>query len=168
MIQPKDLYRKLARLLAEIDEGRDKEDYLLSVLATLNNSFIRDLHNLHITDGRLYAEDRERFLPMNVVDGGKRVRVADKRAFDREAARLVVENGTYIYNDPSMTINKKTSLQGKHGASAAFMVKDPNRQWVFAFALESGWVRDVVEFCLNAIRAQLNFQLHIDAMKGDV
>jgi hypothetical protein len=41
MIQPKDLYRKLAMLLAEIDEGRDKEDYLLSVLATLNNSFIR-------------------------------------------------------------------------------------------------------------------------------
>jgi hypothetical protein len=59
MIQPKDLYRKLAMLLAEIDEGRDKEDYLLSVLATLENSFIRDLH---ITDGRLYAEDQERFL----------------------------------------------------------------------------------------------------------
>jgi hypothetical protein len=73
VIQPKDLYRKLAMLLAEIDEGRDKEDYLLSVLATLNNSFIRDLH---ITDGRLYAEDEEQFLPMNVGDGGKRVRVA--------------------------------------------------------------------------------------------
>jgi len=165
MIQPKDLYRKLAMLLAEIDEGRDKQHYLLSVLATLNNSFIRELH---ITNGRLYAEDQERFLPMNVVDGGKRVRVADKRALDSEAARLVVENGTYIYNDPSMTINKQTSLQGKHGAPAAFVVKDPNRQWIFAFALESGWVRDEVEFCLNAIRAQLNFQLHIDAMKDDV
>jgi len=165
MIQPKDLYRKLAMLLAEIDEGRDKQHYLLSVLATLNNSFIRELH---ITNGRLYAEDQERFLPMNVVDGGKRVRVAEKRALDTEAARLVVENGTYIYNDPSMTINKQTSLQGKHGAPAAFVVKDPNRQWIFAFALESGWVRDEVEFCLNAIRAQLNFQLHIDAMKDDV
>ena len=134
-------------------------------MATLNNSFIRDLH---ITDGRLYAEDEERFLPINVVDGGKRVRVADKRALDSEAARLVVENGTYIYNDPSMTINKQTSLQGKQGAPAAFIVKDPNRRWIFTFALESGWVRDEVEFCLNAIRAQLNFQLHIDAMKGDV
>ena len=88
MIQPKDLYRKLAMLLAEIDEGRDKEDYLLSVLATLNNSFIRDLH---ITDGRLYAGDEERFLPMNVVDGGKRGRVADNRALDSEAARLLSE-----------------------------------------------------------------------------
>ena len=98
-------------LLAEIDEGRDKEDYLLSVLATLGNSFIR---NLHITDGRLYAEDQGRFLPMNVVDGGKRVRASDKRPLDSEAARLVVENGTYIYNDPSMTINKQTSMQGNH------------------------------------------------------
>src|SRR6185369_5414299 len=67
-----------------------------------------------------------------------------------------------------MTINKQTGLQGEHGAPAAFIVKDPNRQWIFTFALESGWVLDEVEFCLNAIRAQLNFQLHIDAMKGDV
>lgn len=165
MIQPKELYRKLAMLLMEIDVGRDQEDYLLSVLATLENSFIR---NLHITNGRLYAEDQGRFLPMNVVDGGKRVRAAAKRALDSEAARLVMENGTYIYNDPSMTINKQTGLQGKHGAPAAFVVKNPSRQWIFTFALESGWVRDEVEFCLNAIRAQLNFQLHLDAMKSDV
>src|SRR5881397_1976994 len=59
MIQPKDLYRKLTMLLAEIDEGRDKEDYLLSVLARLDNSFTRDLH---LTDGRLYAEEHEKCL----------------------------------------------------------------------------------------------------------
>jgi hypothetical protein len=85
MIQPKDLYRKLAMLLAEIDKGRDKEDYLLSVLATLENSFIRDLH---ITDGRLYVEDHERFLPMNVVDGWKQVRVAEIERYRHSGVEL--------------------------------------------------------------------------------
>lgn len=41
MIPPKDLHRKLATLLAE-SEGREKEDYLLSVLANLENSFIKE------------------------------------------------------------------------------------------------------------------------------
>src|SRR3989449_9825555 len=88
MIQPKDLYRKLAMLLAEIDEGRDKEDYLLSVLARLDNSFTRDLH---LTDGRLYAEEHEQFLPMYAADGREPVHLdEDRRALDSEAAPLVL------------------------------------------------------------------------------
>jgi serine phosphatase RsbU (regulator of sigma subunit) len=163
MIQPKELYRKLAMLLAEIDEGRDKEDYLLSVLARLENSFTRDLH---LTKGRLYAEEQEEFLP---IDGREPVHLdEDRRALDSEAAQLVLKNGIYIYNDPSLTINKQVSLQGKNTTPAAFVVKNPKRQWIFTFALEFGWVLEEVEFCLNAIRAQLNFQLHIDAMKSDV
>src|SRR2546426_8558400 len=93
MIQPKDLYRKLAMLLAEIDEGRDKEDYLLSVLARLDNSFTRDLH---LTDGRLYAEEHEQFLPMYAADGREPVHLdEDRRALDSEAAQLVLKNGIY-------------------------------------------------------------------------
>ena len=87
---------------------------------------------------------------------------------DSEAAQLVLKNGIYIYNDPSPTINKQVSLQGKNTTPAAFIVNNPNRQWIFTFALEGGWVREEVEFCLNAIRSQLNFQLHIDAMKSAV
>ena len=166
MIQPKDLYRKLAMLLAEIDEGRDKEDYLLSVLARLDNSFTRDLH---LTDGRLYAEEHEQFLPMYAADGREPVHLdEDRRALDSEAAQLVLKNGIYIYNDPSPTINKQISRHGKNTTPAAFIVNNPNRQWIFTFALEGGWVREEVEFCLNAIRSQLNFQLHIDAMKSAV
>src|SRR5436309_15850889 len=66
MIQSKDLYRKLAMLLAEIDEGRDKEDYFLSVLARLDNSFTWDLH---FSDDRLYGEEHELFLRMYATHG---------------------------------------------------------------------------------------------------
>ena len=36
------------------------------------------------------------------------------------------------------------------------------------FTLTRSWVREEVEFYLNAVRAQLNFQLHSDAMKNDM
>ena len=36
------------------------------------------------------------------------------------------------------------------------------------FMLTKCWVREEVEFYLNAIRAQLNFQLHSEAMKNEM
>jgi sigma-B regulation protein RsbU (phosphoserine phosphatase) len=149
-MQPKDLYRKLAALLAEIDKGNSEANYLLSVLMKLENSFIRDLH---ITRGRLYVEDQEQFLPANGLRDNKPADPVESLALTSEASRLVVKNGVYIFNDRSL---------------AAFSVRDPSRQWIFEFELEAGWIWEEVEFCLNAVRAQLNFQLHIDSMNSDV
>lgn len=105
MIQPKDLYRKLAALLAKIDAGRTKDDFLFSVLAKLENAFAKDLH---IANGRLYREDRDQFLLMNAPD-------------------------------------RKASANPEDPAAL-----------------------DAVEFCLNAVRALLNFRLVADAMTNDV
>ena len=44
MIEPKELYRKLAALLANIDEGRSKDDFLFSVILKLKNTFGKELH----------------------------------------------------------------------------------------------------------------------------
>jgi len=165
MIQPKELYRKLAALLSKIDEGRNKDDYLFSVLAKFENLLARDLH---ITNGRLYAEDHDKFLLISAVSGHEPAQPEDIIELDAEAAQLVIKNGSYIYNDSSLSINKHISLQREYMTPAAFTVKNPNRRWIFVFALKSGWVREEVEFCLNAVRAQLNFRLSSDAMKNDV
>ena len=163
MIQPKDLYRKLAALLKEIDMGIYDADYLLSVLARLRNSFTRDLH---LAIGRLYGEDQDQFLLVTGPDEAP-TDPGDIRILDAAAARLVVKNGTYIYNDPSWSGLTQVNRPAK-GTPAAFMVRDPTRQWIFLFTLEEGWIREEIEFCFNAIRAQLNFQLHIKAMNSDV
>jgi hypothetical protein len=34
---------------------------------------------------------------------------------------------------------------------AAFTVQSPSQRWIFMFALQSGWGRKEVEFCLNAV-----------------
>ena len=163
MIQPKDLYRKLAALLKDIDIGIYDADYLLSVLARLGNSFTPDLH---IAIGRLYGEDQDQFRLVTGPDEAP-TDPGDIRILDAAAARLVVKNGTYIYNDPSWSGLTQVSRPAK-GTPAAFMVRDPTRQWIFLFTLEEGWIREEIEFCFNAIRAQLNFQLHIKAMNSDV
>ena len=162
MIQPKDLYRKLAALLAKIDEGRTKDDFLFSVLAKFENTFGRDLH---IADGRLYREDRNQFLLINAADWQES---ANPETLNAEVAQLVIKNGSYIYNDAALNINQPTRLQKEYAVPAAFTVQSPSQRWIFVFALQSGWVREEVEFCLNAVRALLNFRLIAEAMTNDV
>lgn len=164
MIQPKDLYRKLAALLKEIDTGSYDTDYLLSVLAHLGNSFTRDLH---IANGRLYLEDQGQYLPITGSNEPP-TDAADSRTLDAKAARSVLEHGTYIYNDPSFGGIQPHGEPAGKTTPAAFTVRDPNQQWIFLFDLDEGWIREEIEFCFNAIRSQLNFQLHINAMNSDV
>jgi phosphoserine phosphatase RsbU/P len=155
VIEPKDLYRKLAALLSAIDSGGRDANYLLSVLDRLGTSFTRDLH---ITNGRLYGQDEDQFIPVTGSDQPP-PDPADSLALDVEIAGLVVKHGTYIYN---------TGEPAGETTPAAFTVRDPVRQWIFVFELSEGWIREEIEFCFNAVRAQLNFQLHINAMNSDV
>jgi sigma-B regulation protein RsbU (phosphoserine phosphatase) len=165
VIQPKDLYRKLAALLSNIEEVGSKDRFLFSVLAKLENSFT---DGLHITNGRLYAENGEQFLLMQANGRKEPAATEAMTALDAESVQQVLKNGSYIYNDPELRINKQISLRREYAIPAAFTVQDRARRWIFVFELSSGWVREEVEFCLNAVRSQLNFRLHSDAMTNDV
>ena len=135
VIQPKDLYRKLAALLAEINKGRNEANYLLSVVARLETSFIRDLH---ITKGHLYAEDQAEFIPIRASLDENSQLPARELALDPEAVELVRKNGVYIYNDPSLAVRKQFGDSGADTVPAAFVVKNPSRHWIFVFLLEAG------------------------------
>lgn len=167
MIQPKELYRRLDTLLAGIDEGTAKNDYLFSVLAKLESAFARDLH---ITNGRLYVEEHGQFLLLNPDGGGESLSSYSEgtTALDPEAVELTIRNGSYIFNDLSLRINRQSGSPREPLLPAAFYLQSPSRRWIFIFALSSGWMREEVEFCLNAVRAQLNFRLHAEAMKNDM
>ncbi len=165
MIQPKNLYRELAALLANIDEGSTKVDFLFSVLTKLEKSFARDLR---ICNGRLYVEALDRF---HLVEPGDRQETFDSNgviALDAEAVQHISSNGSYIFNQQDAGINGQIAEHGEHTIAAAFMVRNPETRWIIVFTLKSGWLREEVEFALNAVRAQLNFRLHSDAMENDV
>ncbi|MHC4356933.1 MAG: PP2C family protein-serine/threonine phosphatase [Planctomycetota bacterium] len=165
MIQPKDLYRELAALLANINDRSGEDDFLFSVLMKLENSFARDLH---ISNGRLYIEDLDRFLPVKPPDWLETSDSDGVIALDTEAVQHIMRNGSYIFNNPSALINNQTAEQGEYVIAAAFTVRNPENRWIIVFTLQSGWVREEVEFCLNAVRALLNFRLQSDAMKNDM
>lgn len=165
MIEPKDLYRKLAALLASIEEGKTKDHFLFSVLRKMENSFARDLH---IRNGRLYVEDLDQFLLMEPPGRQEPADPETRVALDAETVQQVIKNGSYIFNEPSLGINNQIGVHTEYAIPAAFIVHNPEKRWIFMFRLTSGWVREEVEFYLNAVRAQLNFQLHSEAMKNDM
>ncbi len=165
MIQPKDLYRKLAALLGNIDAGRSEMDFLFSVSAKLEASFARDLF---IGNGRLYVEEHDAFVLLSNPDETGADALAARPELNPEAAQLVIKNGSYIYNDAALPINKETGKHREYKIPAAFTVRNASQRWIFVFDLRSGWVREEVEFCLNAVRALLNFRLASNAMTNDM
>jgi sigma-B regulation protein RsbU (phosphoserine phosphatase) len=165
MIQPKELYRKLAALLANIENGKSKDHFLFSVLRKMNNSFTRDLH---IVNGRLFVESRGQFLLAEFPDSQDPADLKISVALDSETVHRVIKNGSYIFNNPEMVTELQVDVETESDIRAAFVVHNPEKRWIFMFVLTKGWVREEVEFYLNAIRAQLNFQLHSEAMKNEM
>lgn len=165
MIQPKDLYRKLAALLANIGKVKTNDNFLFSVLRKMENSFGRDLH---VSNGRLYIEDIDQFLliqhPGSQIPANQKTLVA----LDAETVQQVLKNGSYIFNDLPLHVNGQNGVHVEYAIPAGFIVHNPENRWILMFTLTSGWVREEVEFYLNAVRAQLNFQLHSEAMKNDM
>ena len=164
MIQPKDLYRKLAALLENIDEGRTKEDFLFSVISKLEDSFGQDLH---IGKGCLYVEEFDQFLLVKHPDRQEYIETKSN-VLDAEIIKQVIEHKSYIFDDLSLHINNQQSVTSEYAIPAAFVVHNPDKRWIFVFTLESGWIREEIEFCLNAVRTLLNYRLHAAAMKNNM
>jgi len=165
MIQPKVLYRKLAALLASIEEGKTKDHFLFSVLKKMDNSFARDLH---ISCGRLFVEDLGQFFLAEPKDSQEPADSMTSADLDDGTVQQVIKNGSFIFSSPDTANSIQTGMQTEPSTSAAFVVQNPENRWIFMFILTKGWVKEEVEFYLNAIRAQVNFQLHSEAMTNDM
>jgi len=165
MIQPKDLYRKLAALLANIEGGKTKDHFLFSVLKKMDNSLARDLH---ISNGQLFVEDRGQFFLAEYPDIQEPANLKTSVDLDAETVKQVIKSGSYIFNHQDPGAKNKVGVHIDSTIPAAFIVHNPENRWIFMFTLTRGWVREEVEFYLNAVRAQLNFQLHSEAMKNDI
>jgi sigma-B regulation protein RsbU (phosphoserine phosphatase) len=169
MIAPKDFYRKLDNLITKIGKEKTGKNYLYSILSEVQNTFGDDLH---IGNGRLYKESGDGFILVNppgrgLASGIKRAAV--KLPLESEAVQLVLKNGSYIYDDPALSIDSEINMQGEYTIPAAFtVVRGPLRRWIVVFELKSGWVREEIEFCMNAVRTALNYRLFSDAVKSDL
>jgi sigma-B regulation protein RsbU (phosphoserine phosphatase) len=48
------------------------------------------------------------------------------------------------------------------------LVNSPNSSWIFVFELKSNWIREEIEFCLNAVRSSLNYRLFSESVKSEL
>ena len=166
MIEPKTFYRKLDVLLRKIGKERSGKNFLFSIATELEETFGADLH---ISNGRIYQEDVEDFELIGPPGKEELKQVAEKIPIDSDAVQRVLQFGSYIYDDPSLTIDSYVSRRGEYAIPVAFaVVRSPEERWLFVFELTGGWVREEIEFCMNAVRAALNYRLFSEAIKSDL
>lgn len=164
MITPKDFYRKLDNLIAKIGKEKTSQYFLSSIAAELEKTFGEDLKIAH---GRLYKESGDEYVLVSPPSKAKHVRMSPKLSTHAEAVKRVLENGSYIYDDPQLSIDPQIGIPGEYSIPAAFYIRRKSKRWLFIFELKSGWVRDEVEFCFNAVRSALNYRMFSDAVQNE-
>jgi sigma-B regulation protein RsbU (phosphoserine phosphatase) len=166
MIEPKTFYRKLDNLITKIGKVKTSRNFLYSILTEFENTFG---DGLGIAKGRLFKERGDVFVFVNPPPGREVTKPTTvKIPVASEAVQRVLKYGSYIYDDPALSIDTEISRQSEYAIPAAFTVRSPERRWICVFELNSGWMREEVEFCLNAVRAAINYRLFADAVRNDL
>jgi sigma-B regulation protein RsbU (phosphoserine phosphatase) len=164
MITPKNFYRKLDNLIAKIGKERSNQYFLSSILDDLEKTFGDDLQIAH---GRLYKESGDDFVLVSPPGKPKHPRASPRLSARTEAIKRLLENGSYIYDTPDLSIDPQINMQDEYTIPAAFYIRRRGKRWLFIFELKSGWVREEIEFCLNAVRTALNYRMFSDAVKNE-
>ncbi len=166
MIEPKVFYRKLDALLRRIGKEKTGKKFLFSILAELESSFGSDLR---FTNGKLYQENQDEFVILTPPGQPRSKQGRAKLPLASEAIQRALRFGSYIYDDPALAADFGIGGNGEYAIPAAFTVsKNAEERWLFLFELQSEWMREEVEFCMNAVRTALNYRLFSDAVKNDL
>jgi len=156
MIEPKTFYRKLDFLVNKIDTEQSEQNLLISIANELEATFGEDLqiHNVGI-----YLEDNDEYILIHSPQNKTSASVVKSFKTEVEAIQKILRFGTYIFDNPQLSLDKNISNQPEYAIPAAFTVSSPEYRWIFVLELKSGWIREEVEFCLNAVRTALNYRL---------
>ncbi len=165
MIEPKIFYRKLDFLLNKIGQEKSHKDFLLNIVYEIENTFGDDLH---IKNGKVYQRLNEDFEIVESGDKDKSNSLDNILYAESEPIKALLKNGTYIFDDMSFSINSKQNGKIEYAIPAALTVDNSEDSWIFIFELKSGWVREEIEFCLNAVRTALNQRLFADLLKNEL
>ena len=159
---PKDFYRKLDTFLSEIYQI-GSENVLSVVLKELVNFLGKDLN---ILNGRLYELDVEQFVLIQCINLDESCSLDKTLSLDNEAVQLVLQNGSYIFNDPRISLLIETETKYDLSTPVAFFIQREDEKWLFVFELQPGWEREEIDFSLNTIRKVLNARISSDIFQN--
>lgn len=164
MIEPKDLYRKLDSLLGKINGVKSGNDFLLTIANELGVSFNNDMH---IGRGRVYEKNGEYYTLISPLTGLEEITYESKLSIDSSIVKSVLLSKTYIFNNIN---EEQAGIQNQkinYAIPAAIYIHNQDHSWILLFELKSGWIREEIEFCLNAVRSVLNYRLLSESIKNE-
>jgi len=163
MLDPKTFYRELDAFLATIRIEESGKDFLFSILDELESNFG---DRLHFCNGRIYEKRGNDFVLTYTADAIQASTFVTEIPIDAEAIQLVYKHRSYLYDDAKYNVVFKIKDDQEYTMVAAIWVHDPEKQWLFAFDLKSGWIREEISLFLNAVRTALNYRLFSELMEG--
>jgi len=164
MIEPKEFYRKLDSLLNKIGQEKSGKDFLISIVKEIEETFGKELR---LGNGRIYEQNGDEFVLVHSSSKPGRVKTAKNIPISSEAIQSLLGSKTYIFDNPQFSIGD-LQTGSEYAIPAAITVNNPDNRWIFIFELKSGWIREEIEFCLNAARSILNYRLFTESVKNEL
>lgn len=164
MLEPKTFYRKLDSLLNKIGQEKSGKDFLFTIVSELEKTFGTDLN---IGGGRIYEERENQYELISPLNS-QHQNVTTNIPLESEALHALLKSRTYIFDSPLLTIDKSINKQKEYRIPAAITVQSSENKWIFIFELKSGWIREEIEFCLNAVRTVLNYRLMSESVTNEM
>ena len=164
MIEPKEFYRKLDSLLSKINMVKSGSDFLFTIVEELGKTFGNDLH---IGRGRVYEKNGDEYILVSSLSRQENVDIEASLSINSNTVQSILNSKTYIFDNPVFGTDIKSSPQREYAIPAAIIVHNQVQNWILLFELKSGWVREEIEFCLNAVRAVLNYRLLSESIKNE-
>jgi len=165
MIEPKQFYRKMDRMLAQIANVREKGRIPLpQIMEKLESSFGSELH---FGRGHLYRELFGSYELLHVEDGkgGFPARIEGTDP----VIGMLLEHGSFVYEADWEIPDWYTPADGDAPEFVGLLLDGPpGHRYIMLFALRPGWVRAELAFCLNAVRFSLNYRLKSDAAEDEM
>ncbi len=159
--EPKLLYRRLDRLFGAWKVGRPPQE----LLETFIEEFFTHLKDhLRLKGAALYSERRDGFALVKQVGGlGP---LADEVDRGSPPFSLLAKHRVYIFSDPGAESAPSHFSILPHGDAAAILVGKRPYRHAFFFLLDSGWMREELDFALNTVRAALGSRLMEERVRG--
>ena len=162
MNTPKSFYRELDALLARIDKNGSGKNFLPSLVIELEQNFGQDLR---IFDGSIYEQRDKDFIL--IFSTGKNQWIK-KISVDTVNIQQVLKHGSFIYDNSNIENHCELITNNANIIPVAISISSPEGQWLIAFGLSDGWIREEITLFLNAMRTALNYRLFSDIIKSEL
>jgi len=164
VIEPKEFYRKLDFLLSKINKVKSGSDFLFTIVKELGKTFGNDLH---IGRGSIYEKNGDEYLLVSPLSRLENIDIESNLSINSFIVQAVLNSQTYIFDNQTFGPTIKGIQSPEYAIPAAIMVHSQEKKWILIFELKSGWVREEIEFCFNAVRSVLNYRLLSESIKNE-